>query len=148
MTSHHARLALPGPAELTQLLAREFPQSFDGPGAFVVEEAAPMLGRVRLPYDPRHLRPGGTISGPAMFGLADCALYVAVLGSIGWVPLAVTTNLTINFLSKPGQRDLIAECRLVKLGKSLAVGEVYLRSDGDPTIVAHATGTYSIPPKR
>ncbi len=137
-----------GPDELTRLLANEFPQNFTGQGALAIEVAAPMVARVRLPYAERHLRPGGTISGPSMFGLADSALYVAILATIGWVPLAVTTNLTINFLSKPGQRDLIAECRLIKLGKSLAVGEVYLRSDGDATVVAHATGTYSIPPRR
>lgn len=147
MNAPHIPAGPLGPAELTRLLAVEFPQTFQGAGAFVIEEAAPMVARVRLPYDARHLRPGGTISGPSMFGLADCALYIAILGSIGWVPLAVTTNLTINFLSKPGQADLLADCRLIKLGKKLAVGEVYLRSVDNPTIVAHATGTYSIPPR-
>jgi acyl-coenzyme A thioesterase PaaI-like protein len=72
-------------------------------------------------------------------------MYLAVLSAIGWVPLAVTTNLTINFLKKPGGRDLLAEAQLLKLGKRLAVGEVALRSDGDTDLVAHVTATYSIP---
>jgi acyl-coenzyme A thioesterase PaaI-like protein len=77
--------------------------------------------------------------------LADVAMYVAVLSAIGWVPLAVTTNLTINFLRKPAPRDLLAEARLIKLGKRLAVGEVGIRSDGHDDLVAHVTSTYSIP---
>jgi acyl-coenzyme A thioesterase PaaI-like protein len=91
------------------------------------------------------LRPGGTISGPSMFALADVALYVAILAQIGPVGLAVTTNMNINFLRKPPPRDLIGETRLIKLGKRLAVGEVALYSVGDPEMVAHATGAYSIP---
>jgi uncharacterized protein (TIGR00369 family) len=77
--------------------------------------------------------------------LADFAMYIAVLSAIGWVPLAVTTNLTINFLKKPAARDLVAEARLIKLGKRLAVGEIGIRSDGEDGLVAHATSTYSIP---
>jgi uncharacterized protein (TIGR00369 family) len=77
--------------------------------------------------------------------LADVAMYVAVLSAIGWVPLAVTTNLTINFLRKPAPRDLLAEARLLKLGRRLAVGEVGIRSDGGDELVAHVTTTYSIP---
>ena len=134
-----------GPAEIQALLREAFPQSFEGGEAFIIEKAEPMLARVHLPYHDRHLRPGGTISGPAMFALADCALYIAVLASIGWAPMAVTTNLSINFLSKPEPGDLVADCRLLKLGKKLAVGEVYMRSAGKEDIVAHATGTYSIP---
>ena len=91
------------------------------------------------------LRPGGTVSGPIMMALADFTMYVAVLSAIGWVPLAVTTNLTINFLKKPAARDLFAEARLIKLGKRLAVGEVGIRSDGEDELVAHVTSTYSIP---
>ena len=136
------------PETIQKLLSKEFPQSFGGPHGFWIEQAGPMTSRVHLPYHDRHLRPGGTISGPAMFGLADCALYIAVLASIGWVPMAVTTNLSINFLSKPEAGDIVADCRLLKLGKTLAVGEVYMRSAGKDAIVAHATGTYSIPPRR
>jgi acyl-coenzyme A thioesterase PaaI-like protein len=82
-----------------------------------------------------------------MMELADFAMYVALLGSIGWVPLAVTTNLNINFLRKPAQRDLLAEVRLIKLGKRLAIGDISIKSEGEEELVAHATATYSIPQK-
>jgi len=104
--------------------------------------------RLRALYDERFLRPGGTIAGPVMMGLADAALYAVVLSRIGPVELAVTTSLTINFLRKPGTADVVADARLLKLGKRLAVGEVTLFSEesGDADPVAHVTGTYSIPP--
>ena len=141
---------MPDPTKMTRdevemFLDEVFPQRNQGRAASVVEEVGPLFARVRLVYDERDLRPGGTISGPAMMGLADLTLYVAILANIGPVALTVTTNLSFNFLRKPGQRDLIAECRLLKLGKRLAVGEVALRSEGEPDIVCHATGTYSIP---
>jgi uncharacterized protein (TIGR00369 family) len=98
-----------------------------------------------MDYHERHIRPGGTLSGPSMMALADLGLYVVILAHIGPVALAVTTNLAFNFLRKPGQRDLIAECRLLKLGKRLAVGEVSMFSEGSTDLVCHATGTYSIP---
>ena len=104
--------------------------------------------RVRKHFDPQSLRPGGTVSGPTMMALADFTIYVAILATIGWVPLAVTTNLTINFLKKPAARDLLAEARLIKLGKRLAVGEIGIRSEGEDELVAHATATYSIPAGR
>ena len=136
-----------GPDDLAALLRTEFPQSFAAEGAMLIEEAVPMRARVRLPFHARHLRPGGTIAGPAMFGLADCALYIAVLATIGWVPMAVTTNLTINFMSNPQPGDILGDCHLLKLGKKLAVGEVYIHSAGRDDAVAHAVGTYSIPPR-
>jgi uncharacterized protein (TIGR00369 family) len=98
-----------------------------------------------MDYHERHVRPGGTLSGPAMMTLADLALYVAILGQIGPVALAVTTNLNFNFMRKPAQRALLAECRLLKLGQRLAVGDVAIRSEGEDTLVCHATGTYAIP---
>jgi uncharacterized protein (TIGR00369 family) len=101
---------------------------------------------VRQAFREVSLRPGGTISGPTMMALADVALYVAVLAAIGPVPLAVTINLNINFLRKPGRCDLTAEARLLKLGKRLATGEVTLRCEGEKEAVAHVTATYSIPP--
>ena len=101
---------------------------------------------MRLSRNDTTTRPGGTVSGPTIMMLADVGMYVAILASIGWVPLAVTTNLNINFLRKPAPGALIAECRLLKLGKRLAVGEVVIRSEGDEDLVAHATSTYSIPP--
>ncbi|MFT5893751.1 MAG: hypothetical protein ACI8VW_000617 [bacterium] len=104
--------------------------------------------RLRAVYNERFLRPGGTIAGPVMMGLADAALYALVLSRIGPVELAVTTTLSINFLRRPAPGDVIADARMLKLGKRLAVGEVSLFSElgglDDP--VAHVTGTYSIPP--
>ena len=134
--------------EVEDLLEREFPQLHHGGRSYRVEAVGPLFARVRMDCQERHIRPGGTISGPAMMALADLALYVAVLANVGPAPLAVTTNLSFNFLRKPGPRDMLAECRLLKLGKRLAVGEVALRSDGEGAIVCHATGTYSIPDRR
>lgn len=132
--------------ELEQFLYSHFPDGAHR--AFTVERIDEMFGRVRMRYDSRHLRPGGTISGPSLMMLSDTAMYLTLLGMIGPVALAVTTNLNINFLRKPAQADVIAECRLLKLGKRLAVGEVAMYSEGDPDPVAHATVTYSIPPER
>ena len=101
---------------------------------------------MRLPYHPANLRPGGTISGPAMFALADVGLYAVILAHIGPVGLAVTTNLNINFLNKPKPQALLAECTLLKLGKRLAIGDARVFGEDDNILVAHATGTYSIPP--
>lgn len=99
-----------------------------------------------LPVDDQHLRPGGTVSGPAMMGLADVATYAALLSRIGPVALAVTTNLNINFLRKPrADMNIVARAEMLKVGKRLAVGEVYILSDGEEEPVAHATMTYSIP---
>lgn len=100
--------------------------------------------RLRLSVNESHLRPGGTVSGPAMMGLADAAMYLALLARIGLVALAVTTNFNINFLRKP-TGNLEAEARLLKLGKRLAVGEITIYSEGHDEAVAHATCTYSIP---
>ncbi len=132
-------------AELNAFLDSDFAEIHAGGRTFHVEEVGPMRARARMAFHQRHLRPGGTISGPSMFALADLSLYIAVLAQIGPVALAVTTNLSINFLRKPEPRDLIGECRLLKLGRRLAVGEVSLFADGSPDLVAHATGTYSIP---
>ena len=129
--------------ELEQFLYSHFPDSAHR--AFRVERIDEMFARVRMHFDKRHLRPGGTISGPSLMLLSDTAMYMALLGMIGPVGLAVTTNLNINFLRKPAQVDVIAECRLLKLGKRLAVGEVTMYSEGDADPVAHATLTYSIP---
>lgn len=132
----------PTQAELTAFLQAEFPQNrctleeLDEDGSVVVAH----------PVGEAELRPGNTVSGPVMMTLADVALYIAVLARIGIVPLAVTTNLTINFLRKPrADRRVVARCRLLKLGKTLAVGEVYIYSEGEDEPVAHATGTYAIP---
>src|SRR3954451_8767239 len=133
-------------AEVATLLESEFPQVFQDGSGISIEDAWHGGCRVRRRFSEKSLRPGGTISGPTMMGLTDFAMYVAVLASIGPVPLAVTTNLNINFLRRPTSRDLIAETRLIKLGKRLAVGEVEIYCDGEDEMVAHATSTYSIPP--
>ncbi len=130
-------------AELNAFLAEVFP---DG-RVSTVEYADGKTTRTRCVYDQTQLRPGGTISGPTMMALADTAVYALVLSAIGRVPLAVTTNLAINFLRKPQPGDLIAEARMLKLGKALAVGDVIIRSDGSDDVVAHAVVTYSIPPR-
>jgi uncharacterized protein (TIGR00369 family) len=131
--------------EIEAFLDREFPQVHHGGRTYSVEALGPLSATMRMAYHDRHIRPGGTLSGPSIMALADLALYVAILAQIGPVALAVTTNLSFNFLRKPAKRDLIAECRLLKLGKRLAVGEVFLRSEGETDIACHATGTYSIP---
>jgi uncharacterized protein (TIGR00369 family) len=142
---------MPQPAmsvqELERFLASEFSQAFHPQSGLTIEEVWHGGGRVRQTFQPQFVRPGGTISGPTMMALADVAMYVGILASIGPVPLAVTINLSINFLRKPAARDLIAECRLLKLGKRLATGEVTIHSDGMKEPVAHATSTYSIPEK-
>jgi len=146
MTNASAAPALKMSAEeITAFLDEEFPQIHLGGRSFIIEEVATMAARMRMLYHERHIRPGGTISGPAMMSLADLALYVAILAQLGPVALAVTTNLNFNFMRKPAQRDLIAECRLLKLGRTLAVGDVAIRSDGEGEMVCHATGTYAIP---
>lgn len=140
---------MPEPAmtadEIAKLLHKEFPQAFyDGCG-LVIERVEYANIRVRRLFSETFLRPGGTISGPTMMELADFAMYVAVFSAAGPQPLAVTTSLNINFLRKPGQADLIAHAKLLKLGKRLVVGEVSILSDGKPEPVAHITSTYSIP---
>ena len=101
---------------------------------------------VRLPYSEVLLRPGGTICGPALMALADITLYGLVLSMIGRVELAVTTNLNVHFLSRPAPEDVLAEGRMLKLGRRLAVGEVIMHSVGDPRPICHVTGTYALPP--
>ena len=140
MTEHR-----PTHAALTAFLQAEFPQNrctleeVDEDGSVVVAH----------PVGAAELRPGDTVSGPVMMTLADVALYIAILARIGIVPLAVTTNLSINFLRKPrADRRIVARCRLMKLGKTLAVGEVWIFSEGEDEPVAHATGTYAIPRER
>ncbi len=138
-------LALPAD-KLVRYLDEVFPERNIAWPPIHIESLEPYEARLRMEFDASIVRPGGTISGPAMFMLADYGIYVAILGMIGAVPLAVTTNLTMNFLHRPLQRDLIAEVRLLKLGKRLAVGDAMLHSDGADAVVAHASGTYSIPP--
>ena len=130
--------------KIIEFLDKEFPQN-----KCTVEEIGNKTATIRHKIGIDELRPGGTVSGPVLMTVADVALYVAILGEIGLVPLTVTTNLNINFLRKPSpENDIIGKCKLIKIGRSLAVGEVSLYSEGDKDPVAHAVGTYSIPPKR
>lgn len=132
-------------AELMSFLDREFPQVS---GEFAIEEVGEMHIRTRLLVGERHLRPGGTLSGPSIFALADVSVYLGILAMIGPEGLAVTTNCSIDFMRKPmAGVDLIAECRLLKLGRVLAVGDVLIYSEGMSAPVARASLTYSIPPK-
>jgi acyl-coenzyme A thioesterase PaaI-like protein len=129
--------------ELAEFLASAFPQR-----RFVVEAVGNASATLSYSVGADDLRPGGTVSGPVLMAVADVALYVAILGEIGIVPLAVTTSLTINFLRKPASgKRVVGVCKLLKVGKALAVGEVTLYSEGSDVPVAHAVGTYSIPPK-
>ncbi len=130
--------------EISVLLAHEFPQT-----KVRVLEVGNRASRVLHEVGRDELRPGGTVSGPVMMATADVALYVAIMGEIGLEPLSVTTSLSFNFMRKPpGDRNVIGACRLMKVGRSLAVGEVWLHSEGIEEPVAHAVGTYALPPAK
>ena len=130
---------------LTAFLARDFTEVADMFEVRSVDEAVLVLG---LRVGPQHLRPGGTVSGPAIFGLVDVAMYLAILARIGPVALTVTTNCSIDFMRKPAAgKNLRAEARLLKMGRSLAVGDVLVFSDVVEAPVARAGLTYSIPPR-
>jgi uncharacterized protein (TIGR00369 family) len=143
---------MPAPAmdadEIAELLHEVFPQAFYPGCGLMIERVDYADIRVRRHFQDGFLRPGGTISGPTMMELADFAMYVAVFSAVGPQPLAVTTNLNINFLRKPAKADLVADARLMKVGKRLAVGEVTIYSEGVSEPVAHVTSTYSIPEVR
>jgi uncharacterized protein (TIGR00369 family) len=132
--------------ELERLLDAEFPRTFHRDGGYVIEDVWSGGSRLRKHFDAASLRPGGTIAGTTLMALTDLAMYAAILATIGWKPLTVTTNLNINFLRKPEPRDLLGEARLFKIGKRLVVGDVVIRSEGQDELVAHATCTYAIPP--
>ena len=132
--------------DLEQFLARIFPQVA---GDFGIDELGENRITVRLFAAEKHVRPGGTVSGPAMFAVADVSVYLAIMAMIGPKALAVTTSSSFDFMRKPdAQVDLIARCTLLKLGRTLAVGDVLLFSEGIDAPVARATMTYSIPPER
>ena len=143
-------------SELDAFLHRHFPQLGGPDGGYAVTSVAPGTATMVLTTGDPHLRPGGTVSGPTLFALADVAAYVAILAHIGPVALAVTTNLSINFLRKPEPGRLAGRAQILKLGKRLAVVEISIAPDGtlqdygtssEDDIVAHAVATYSIPPR-
>jgi uncharacterized protein (TIGR00369 family) len=129
-----------------QKLLRDY--QLDHEGHILIEAIGKKSARARFRVGKKHLRPGDTVSGPTLMALADIAMYAALLGEIGLVPLAVTTSLNINFLRRPKQSDVVGKAKLLKVGKRLAVGEVSLISEGDGELVAHVTCTYAIPPTR
>ncbi|MEO0930874.1 MAG: PaaI family thioesterase [Pseudomonadota bacterium] len=130
---------------LKAFVAREFPQLGDD---FTIDALTEDGVTVRLNVAERHLRPGGTVSGPSMFALADVGMYLAILARLGPVALAVTTNCAIDFMRKPAaDADMICKTRLLKLGRVLAVGDAMLYSEDKEAPVARASLTYSIPPK-
>lgn len=130
-------------AEVQEFLTQEFPQVA---ADFTVEDVGPMTARLRMEPDQRHLRPGETVSGPTLFTLADCAVYLALIAMVGPEALAVTTNASIDFMRKPeAGRALIGDVTLLKLGRGLVVGDVHIRSQGSNALVARATMTYSRP---
>src|SRR6476620_10541763 len=146
MTSNAPATPLMDVARIEALLDASFPQIHSGGRNLAIEEVGHRSARVRLRTQPRNIRPGGTVSGPAMFTLADFAVYVAIIAAMGEPGIqAVTTNMNINFLSKPEPRDMTANVRLIRLGRRLAVGEAELTSDGSPELVAHAIATYALP---
>jgi acyl-coenzyme A thioesterase PaaI-like protein len=131
----------PTHAEIVEFIKSEFPQS-----KCIIDAVGNKSATIRHNIGEAELRPGGTVSGPVMMFVADVALYIAILGEIGIVPLTVTTSLNINFLRKPAaDKAIIGVCKLIKLGRSLAIGEVSIYSEGNPEMVAHAVGTYAIP---
>jgi acyl-coenzyme A thioesterase PaaI-like protein len=132
---------MPSKAEIAEFLAREFPQT-----KCTVEQVGDRGSTIRHEITVNELRPGGTVSGPVLMAVADVALYVAILGEIGIVPLTVTTSLNINFLRKPSaDAAIVGVCKLMKLGRTLVVGEVSLYSEGHEDPVAHVVGTYALP---
>jgi uncharacterized protein (TIGR00369 family) len=131
--------------EIVTFLDAEFPEMHHGGQSIFVDSVTPEAAIVRFRADARHLRPGGTVSGPSQFALADIAAYVAVLSRVGPVALAVTTSATINFLRKPPPGDLIATARVLKRGRRLVVVDCAIAPDGSDDLVAHAVATYSLP---
>lgn len=141
--------SIPSPADIDRLIDFHFPEIHYGGKTLFVEETTAQGARVRLKEHVRHLRPGGTVSGPAMFALADLAVYAAILGRIGEAGLqAVTTNMALNFLKRPEPGDIVADAELLAFGKRLIVAEVRLKAASTGTLVAIATATYALPSKR
>ncbi len=132
--------------EVTRLIDETFPGIHTGGRTVFIESVADRTACVRLKLDPRNIRPGGTISGPAMFMLADFAIYVALIATIGAPAIsAVTSNLNINFLLRPDPADLLANAKVIRIGRRLAYAEVHISADGGGEVLAHATGSYAMP---
>ena len=111
-----------------------------------VETIEEGFSRIRIPFDDKNKRPGGSVSGPVLMAAGDTAMYAAILGSMGKVAMAVTSNLNINFMQRPGEVDIIAEGKILKLGKRIAYCEVDIFTSESKELVAHVTGSYALPP--
>lgn len=134
--------------ELEDYMGEVFPQVNSGGKFYSVEAVTNGIARLKFEPGEQHLRPGNTVSGPALFALSDYAAYVVLLAHIGKVPLAVTTNLNIDFLNKPdASAPIYADAEILKLGKRLAVISIKVVSSATNKMVAHATATYSMPPR-
>lgn len=134
--------------EINRFLAEHYPQLNSGGSDYSAVDVFPGGCTVRLDATERHVRAGGTVSGPSLFTLADIGGYVCVLSHAGPDALSVTTSLTINFMRKAGPGPVDGHCRVLKLGRSLMVFDIAMVAGEDGAMIAHATGTYSIPPKR
>lgn len=130
-------------AEVERIICAGLPMSSFAQMA--VTEVNPGSATIRIPFRDWMIRPGGTIAGPVLMLAADSAMYAVILAHIGDQVMAVTANLNINFLSRPRPVDVVAEGRILKLGRRLAIVEVLIKSDGDDTLVAHVTGSYALP---
>ena len=129
---------------IAELVDVHFPQINTGSPTMVIETVEMRAARLRMIADPRNTRHGGTIAGPAMFALADFSVYVAIIASLGEAGFEwVTSSLNINFLARPAAHDMVAQAKLIRLGRRTAVGEVELYSEGVPEMVAHATAGYA-----
>lgn len=141
-TQRHS-LSIP---EIDRLIDLHFPAVHHGGRVLFTEALTEDGARIRLVDHPKNMRPGGTVSGPAMFTLADYGVYVAILGLLGEAALqAVTTNITLNFIRRPQPGDLLGRIKLIKTGRRLIVAEVEITSAGDETLVAHVVATYAMP---
>jgi uncharacterized protein (TIGR00369 family) len=131
-------------SDINAIIRQGLPVSDDN--GFRVDEVTATGVRCRTVYAPTQLRPGGTLSGPTMMALADAAMYAAVMARLGRLEMALTQNININFLARPAPADLIAHAEVLKLGRRTVVIDVRIFSEGNANLVAHATGTYSLPP--
>lgn len=142
----HSRAPLLSAQRIDQLIETHFPHVHGGEKSFFIEDVTSRTSRVRMRFDPRHVRPGGTISGPAMFTLGDIAIWVAVMGAMGEPGMdAVTSHFNLHFLSRPGQQDMVGHVQLLRVSKRSAIAECQLFSAGSDAMVAHGVAGYAIP---
>ncbi|MBX6741772.1 MAG: PaaI family thioesterase [Acetobacteraceae bacterium] len=132
----------PATAEIQAIVRAGVPLA----GAWNVEVLAAAEGcaLVRLPFREDLLRPGNTVSGPALMGLADVAMWAALLGVTGGKDESVTSTMTVNFLRPVGARAVLAEARIVKRGKRMVFGEILMRAEDSDEVAVHVTTTWAV----